>query len=142
MDDLERQLEEAQELEEQILLEEMAIQKRRLEARSKVRRLKRQIGFLDDRRKKMFERELSSIEELEKLEKEDRDARRAAGENVPSPERSPSPPVVASSSNLGGPQPDSVAGIAFPSGAELTIDPFFWVDPVSAGDQGSGDGIL
>lgn len=120
MDDLERQLEEAQELEEQILLEEMAIQKRRLEARSKVRRLKRQMGFLDDRRKKMFERELSSIEELEKLEKEDRAARRAAGEEVPTPERSPSPAAGPSDPGV-----DSVAGIAFPSGAELWMDPSF-----------------
>ncbi|KAF4303289.1 hypothetical protein GTA08_BOTSDO08750 [Botryosphaeria dothidea] len=123
MERLEKQLEEAEDAE--------------VAARARARRLRKQLSLMNEKRKKMFDRELASIEELEKLEKEDRDKRRAAGEDVPTPERSPEP-----ESSSGGPPANSVAGIAFPSGAELTIDPFFWVDPVSAGDQGSGDGIL
>lgn len=51
----------------------------------------------------MFDRELASIKELEKLEKEDRDRRRVAGEDVPSPERSSSPPIITGSLNSRGP---------------------------------------
>jgi hypothetical protein len=139
---VEDQLERLHEDERQILVEELKLQERRSEVYARRHRLKKQLAFLERRRKGMFERELESIEELEKLEKEDRDRRRAAGEDVPTPDRSPSPPVVEGSSNSGGPQPNSVAGIAFPSGAELWMDPSFWGDPVSAGGQGSGDGTL
>lgn len=132
---MEDQLERLHDDEQQILTEELKLQERRAEVYARRRRLKKQLALLERKRKGMFDRELASIEEMERLEKEDRDARRAAGEDVPTPERSPSPPVEA-------PPADSVAGVALSSGVELWMDPSFWGDPVSAGDQGFGDGTL
>lgn len=132
---MEDQLERLHDDEQQILTEELKLQERRAEVYARRRRLKKQLALLERKRKGMFDRELASIEEMERLEKEDRDARRAAGEDVPTPERSPSPPVGALPA-------DSVAGVALSSGVELWMDPSFWGDPVSAGGQGSGDGIL
>ena len=80
---LRRQLEEAEDAE--------------AAARAKVRRLRKVLREVDEKERRMFKRELSSIEEMERLEKEDRDARRVAGEDVPTPERSPSPPIAGSS---------------------------------------------
>lgn len=134
IDDLEKKIAAVDEAEFQLDEEELELRRRLRERRQANRarkeRLRKELKFLERRRKGLIDREISSIEELEKLEKEDRDARRAKGEHVSSPERSPEPEVLPTASSSAG-VASSVAGIAFPSGQELQVDPSFWPGDLS-----------